>query len=204
MRKITLLIIILLSFNIFSQDYSEYEDTNEVYRTYQLLSDKGWYIENILPGKENKYLDSLTQVIYNPLVNYEVLDSILSWRESKGYKEIKVDWVDVDKRILYNTTYDAMDISKEESDTIILCKYEDTNPDCECSKSIVTIILDDSLKYNIGKKEIVFNTLLLNKRIKKIDIIYYKVYKENREEEYLTVRIKNKFRLFAKPYEIIY
>jgi len=204
MRKITLLIIILLSFNIFSQDYSEYEDTNEVYRTYQLLSDKGWYIENILPGKENKYLDSLTQVIYNPLVNYEVLDSILSWRESKGYKEIKVDWVDVDKRILYNTTYDAMDISKEESDTIILCKYEDTNPDCECAKSIVTIILDDSLKYNIGKKEIVFNTLLLNKRIKKIDIIYYKVYKENREEEYLTVRIKNKFRLFAKPYEIIY
>ena len=63
MRKITLLIIILLSFNIFSQDYSEYEDTNEVYRTYQLLSDKGWYIENILPGKENKYLDS----IYQPL-----------------------------------------------------------------------------------------------------------------------------------------
>lgn len=59
-----------------------------------------------------------------------------------------------------------------------------------------------NLQYMTGKKEIVFSKYLLTNRIKRIEIYYYQVSRQDdpeEKEEHLIVKIRRKFTL---PYQI--
>lgn len=205
MKKFLILAICLLSFSSFSQveDFDE-DDTLVLITEYQLLDYTERTFLDFTPTEENIEWDNYTKVIYNPIVNNEVLDSIIKWRVSKGYSEIQVDWVFIDKKMRDHMYFEGMDVSKSESDKITLGRFEDYSPDCDCVNSIITNILDDSLIYVDGKCERVFSSYLLDERVKRIEIYYHQVYNESKkiEENHLTVKIKKKFRLFAYPYKI--
>lgn len=202
MRKILLLAICLFAFNVFGQ----YEDdTSEFYTEYILLDYSAKTLLDFEPTEENIEWDRYTKVIYNPIVNYDVIDSILNWRESKGYSKIQVDWDQIDKKMRDYMYFEGMDISKAESDKVTLGRFEDTTPDCDCAESIVSNILDDSLTYMHGKSEKSFNSYLLDPKIKRIEVYYYQVDRKNepdKNESHLIVKIKKKYRLFAINYQI--
>ena len=103
MKKFLILAICLISFSSFSQvEYFDEDDTFELITEYQLLDYTARTFLDFTPTKENIEWDNYTKVIYNPIVNNEVLDSIIKWRVSKGYSEIQVDWVLIDKKMRGN------------------------------------------------------------------------------------------------------
>lgn len=202
MRKILLLAICLLTFNLFAQNE---DDTSEYNTEYILLDYSSKTLLDFEPVEENIEWDRYTKMVYNPIVNYDVLDSILNWRESKGYKKIQVDWDQIDEKMRDYMYFEGMDISKVESDKVTLGRFEDTNPECDCVNSIISNILDDSLTYMDNKKEIVFRSYLLDEKIKRIEVYYYQVHRKSdpdKNESHLIVKIKKKYRLFAINYQI--
>jgi hypothetical protein len=206
MKNFLTLLIVLITFSGFSQseeDFNE-DDTFELITEYQLLDYTARTFLNFTPTEENIEWDNYTKVIYNPIVNNEVLDSIIKWRVSKGYSDIQVDWVLIDKKMRDQMYFEGMDVSKAESEKITLGRFEDYAPDCDCVTDIVTNILDDSLIYVEGNHERVFTSYLLDEKIKRIEIYYHQVYNESKkiEENHLTVKIRKKFRLFTYPYQI--
>ena len=156
MRIFLLLVICLLSNILFSQ-VEEYDDSSEYYAEYHLLDYKEWTETIFEPTEENREWDRLTKVMYNPIVNYDALDSILKWRESKGYSPLLIDLHISDKKMVNNMSWVCMDISKIEKDKVTLGRFEDPDPNCECVPDIVNQVLSDSTIHLTGKKEIVFN-----------------------------------------------
>ena len=203
MKLLSLLLLCLLSFNGFGQyKYIDEDDTLEYYEEYTQLDHKDWSIKQFYPDSEDTEWDTLTWVRYNPYINNDILDSILNWRESKGYKPIEVKWADQDRRMIEAMVWVGMDISKEEKSKITLSRFEDEYPDCDCSNSISDNILDDSLLFSKNKA---FKDYFLTDNIKRIEIYYYQVRREtNRDarEEHLIVKIKRRFRLFTVEYWI--
>jgi hypothetical protein len=207
--RVILLLAILISFSGFSQseDFDE-DDTLEFYTEYHILDHKKWTETIFEPTEENQEWDKLTKVMYNPIVNYDVLDSILRWRESKGYKPINTNWGIIDKKMGNNMSWIGMDLSKSDSDLVTMGRFEDEYPDCDCVTDIVTDILDDStinLSGRDGKIETIFNSLLLSNRIKRIEVYYYQVSPRdnpNDDEEHLKIVIRKKFRLFSRIYNL--
>ena len=205
MKIFLLLTLCLLSSQLFSQAEEYYDDTSDFYAEYHLLDYKEWTETIFEPTDENQEWDVLTKVMYNPFVNYSALDSILKWRESKGYIPLSLDLHISDEKMLNNMSWVCMDISKIEKDKVTLGRFEDPYPECECVADIVDQILSDSTIYVTGKKEIVFNTYLLTNRIKRIEVYYYQVVRRDtpeEHEEHLLVRIKKRFSLFYIPYYI--
>jgi hypothetical protein len=203
--KILLLLIVCLLSNILFSQVEEYNDSSEYYTEYHLLDYKEWTETIFEPTEENREWDRLTKVMYNPIVNYDALDSILKWRESKGYIPIMFDLHISDKKMVNNMSWVCMDISKIEKDKVTLGRFEDPYPECECVADIVDQILSDSTIYITGKKEIVFSKYLLTNRIKRIEIYYYQVSRQDdpeEKEEHLIVKIRRKFALFTLPYQI--
>lgn len=205
MRIFLLFALCLLSLNVFSQAEEYYDDTSDFYTEYHLLDYADWTETIFEPSEENREWDRLTKVMYNPLVNYDILDSILQWRESKGCSPILIDWDIIDRKMLNNMSWASMDISKVEKDKVTLGRFEDPYPECECVSDIFNVILDDSTVYTDHKKDRIFRTYLLNSRIKRIEVYYYQVRRRDypeEHEEHLIVRIKKKFSLFSIPYNI--
>ena len=203
--KWLLLSICLLSFNVHSQEEFNEDDTLEMYTEYHILDYKDWSEKIFEPTKENREWDKLTKVMYNPFVNYDVLDSILSWRILEGYKPIKIDYKVNDKKMSNNMSWVCMDISKTERDKVTLGRFEDLYPDCDCVNDIVRVALDDSTIWIDGKKEIPFKSYLLSNKIKRIEPYYYQVSRRdnpNEHEEHLIIKIKQRFRLFEHVYNI--
>lgn len=206
MKQFLILAICLISFSSFSQEeeYDE-DDTLDFYREYHILDYKKWTETIFEPTEENREWDALTKVTYNPYVNSDVLDSILSWRILEGCKPIKINYKVNDKKTLNNMSWVCMDISKSDSDMVTLGRFEDMFPDCDCANSITSIALDDSTIYVNGKNEITFKSYLLSNQIKRIEVYYYQVSRrEDPEvnEEHLIIKIKKKFRLFENVYNI--
>jgi len=198
MRTILLLAICLTSFFGLSQESSDYEDTinNDIYT---LLDFNKWTIEEFIPSEENLELSKLTRITYNPMTNLYVLDSILKYRESKGYKPL--DYSKVESKILNNQIDFVMDISRAEVSKVIMREIQGV-ANCDCDKSIIKLILDDSLEYN----KIKFKDILLNNNIKRIEVNYYQVRRKNdsnKKEEHLIIGIKKRFHLFKEIYEVI-
>jgi hypothetical protein len=209
MKKFLILAICLISFSSFSQEeeYDE-DDTLEFYTEYHLLDYKKWTETIFEPTEENREWDALSKIMYNPIVNNEVLDSVLIWRESKGYESIEVDWHIIDKKMIDNMSWIGMDLSKSDSDSVTMGRFEDAYPDCDCVNSIVTSILDDStinLTGRDAKQGTIFNSILLNDRIKRIEVYYYQVSPRDNptdDEEHLQIVIRKKFRLFSRVYNL--
>lgn len=203
MKKILLLLILLLSFTIFSQYEEDEEDTSEFYAEYSLLQYKPWYIEEFVPSKDNIDWDVFTKLIYNPYVNNIVLDSILSFRESKGYKPIDVKWLDIDNKMREFMIWQSMDISLKEKSKVTLGRFEeDPKSYCECTNSIIDLILDDSTLNNKGH---IFKNYFLSNRVKRIEVYYYQVSRSDNQEEneeHIFVKIKKRFSLFNIQYPI--
>jgi hypothetical protein len=200
MRTILLLAICLTSLFGFSQEESDYEDTVD-FDIYTILDHNKWTIEEFTPSEENYEWSKLTRITYNPIVNLEVFDSIISYRESKGLKSIKVDYDKIQSRMHNTQIYYAMDISKMEMSKVVMRQMEGV-VDCECGTSIVDLALDDSLFYGKDK----FKDLLLNKHIKRIEINYCQVSRKNdpdKKEEHLFIAIKKRFRLFKTTYDLM-
>ena len=198
MRIFLILAICLTSFFGFSQEESDYEDTVDI-DIYILDYDK-WTTEDFIPSDENyDELSGLTRITYNPITNLYVLDSILKYRESKGYKAL--DYSKAESKILKNQMYFAMDISKIEMSKVVMREMQGV-ADCECDLSIIDLILDDSLVYDKTK----FKDLLLNKHIKRIEVNYYQVSRKNdpdKKEEHLIIGVKKRFHLFKTTYELM-
>ena len=209
MKKFLILAICLISFSSFSQEeeYDE-DDTLDYLIEYHILDYKKWTETIFEPTEENREWDKLSKIMYNVIVNYDVLDSILNWRESKGYDPIDVDWGDVDKKMIDNMSWIGMDLSKADSNLVTMSRSDDEFPDCDCVYNIVTSILDDStinLTGKDGKIETVFNSLLLTNNIKRIEVYYYQVSpmkNPNDYEDHLVVKIRRKFRLFTTIYNL--
>jgi len=200
MRTILLLAICLTSLFVFSQEESDYEDTVD-FDIYTILDYNKWTTEEFTPSEENREWSKLTRITYNPIVNLEVFDSILKFREYKGYKNLKVDYDKIQSKMFKSQVYYAMDISKTENSKVVMRQMEGF-ADCECGTSIVDLILDDSLIYEKTK----FKDLLLNKHIKRIEVNYYQVSRKNdpdKKEEHLLIAIKKRFHLFKTTYELM-
>jgi hypothetical protein len=198
---IALLVIFLISFSGFSQE----DDTSGYTAEYQLVDYTTRTFLDFIPTEENEDWDRYSKVTYRPIVNYDVLDSVVNWRASKGASKIIINWDKVDRKMSDYMYNEAMQISKVEGDKITLCKSDNVNTKCECTNSIIASILDDSLTYLIGKHEIPFKTFLLDKKMKSIEIYYYQLKRESgdrRFEHHLIVMIKRRFRLFTNVYEI--
>jgi hypothetical protein len=206
MRNILVLAIYLFAFSAYGQpeDFDE-DDTLDMYTEYHLVNYKDWSETIFEPTEENIEWDKLTKVMYNPIVNYDVLDSVLRWRILEGSKPIKIDWGLIDKKIINNMSWICMDISKADSDKVTLGRFEDAYPDCDCVNDLVNIILDDSTIYIDGKKDVTFKKYLLSNRVKRIEVYYYQVSRRddpNEKEEHLIVNIRKRFSLYTKPYYI--
>ena len=159
MKTILLLAAIcLMSFNGLSQ-YEEDGDTSEYQKTYSLLDYSKWKIEEFVPTEDNIELDSLTKISYNTYVNMDVLDSIINYRASKGFKIIKRDYPKDYSKVDESMIYHSMDISQLEKSQVVLGKFEDPNPDCDCALSIIDNILSDSV---VDEKNKPFKNLILN------------------------------------------
>lgn len=198
MRIILLLAICITSLFGFSQEESDYEDTVDI-DVYTILDYDKWTTEEFIPSEENYELSKLTRITYNQITNLYVLDSILKYRESKGYKPL--NYSKAESKILKNQIYFAMDISKMEMSKVVMREMQGV-ADCECDLSIIDLILDDSLFY--GKDR--FKELLLNKHIKRIEVNYYQVSRKNdpdKKEEHLIIGVKKRFHLFKTTYELI-
>ena len=199
MRIFLILAICLTSFFGFSQEESDYEDTVDI-DIYTILDYDKWTTEDFIPSDENyDELSGLTRITYNPITNLYVLDSILKYRESKGYKAL--DYSKAESKILKNQMYFAMDISKIEMSKVVMREMQGV-ADCECDLSIIDLILDDSLVYDKTK----FKDLLLNKHIKRIEVNYYQVSRKNdpdKKEEHLIIGVKKRFHLFKTTYELM-
>ncbi len=203
MKTILLLAAIcLISFNGFSQ-YEEDGDTSYYQETYSLLDYSKWKIEEIVPTEDNIELDSLTKIMYNTYVNMDVLDSIISYRASKGFKTIKRDYPKDYDKVDQSMIYHSMDISQLEKSQVVLGKFEDPNPDCDCALSIIDNILSDSV---VDEKNKPFKNLILNNNVKNIEINYYQVSRRDNpdaKEEHIIIKIKRRFRLFKDIYNLI-
>jgi len=200
---LTLISFVLLSFIGTSQYES---DTNGNFYSYLILDYSKWVFVEYFPIDEegdDEGVDTLTRIIYNPLVELDVIDSILKFRESKGSKLIEFNRDEMYEKLVNSHYYSGMDISKHTRERIILSKYDDQNPDCNCVQSISEVILDDSLSFD--KNGTSFKTLLLNKRIKSIEVNYSQIKRRKTpaiKEEHLTVKIKRRGRLLTEEYNI--
>jgi len=200
MRTILILAICLTSLFGFSQEESDYEDTVD-FDIYTILDYNKWSIEEFTPSEENYEWSKLTRVTYNPIVNLEVLDSIVKFREYKGYKNSKLDYDKIQSSMFKSQVYYTMDISKMEKSKVVMRQMEGV-ADCECGTSIIDLVLDDSLVYEKTK----FKDLLLNKQIKRIEVNYYQVSRKNdpdKKEEHLFISIKKRFHLFKTTYDLM-
>jgi hypothetical protein len=203
MRTFLVLAICLLSFNTFSQgeDFDE-DDTLELYVEYLILDEIKWTSQEFIPAEENKEWDVFTKIMYNPYVNGDALDSILKWRESKGYAPLVFNWQKQDTRMRDGMFYIAMDISKEEKSKVTMGRFEDLFPDCDCSNAIAIEVLDDSLT---TKNNVPLKNYLLNDKIKRVELYYYQVRPRDHlddPEEHLMIKIKKRFRLLSTEYPI--
>lgn len=203
----TLLAILLLISNLsFSQNEPERDmDTNGNLYSYHILDYSKWVFVEYFPIEEddNGGVDTLTMVTYNPFIELAVIDSIMKYRESKGLDPIEYDYDETYDRLVNSHYYSGMEISKQTDERIVLAKYDDMIPDCNCEKSISEAILYDSLSYD--KKGTPFKIVLLDKKIKSIEVNYYQVKRRqdpNKREEHLTVKIKRKRRLLTNEYNI--
>jgi hypothetical protein len=206
--KFLILAICLLSFNLFgqSEEFTE-DDSTDYYTEYHLLGYKPWSDEEFVPSEENIEWDKFTKIMYNPFVNNDVLDSILRWRESKGLKPIEFDRDASVGKMREEMTWTGMYLAEAEKSKVTLGIFYEEKPDCECVTDIATQILDDSTIFIMNKKgkEKIFNTYLLSNRIKRIEVYYYQMSRKedpDKEEEHLVVKIKKRFSLFARPYQI--
>lgn len=200
MKNILLLVIGLMSFVGFSQ-YEE-EDTTTNYTTYYLLEHSTWKVDQFVPSEDNIQYDALTKIMYNNYVNMEVLDSIIKYRESKGFKPFKIDNPKEYKKAELSMIWHSMDISSSEKSKVVLAEIEDPEPDCDCKSSIFENIINDSI---IDEKNFIFRNHILNNNIKSIEVNYYQVIRKNSEteEEHLVVKIKRRYRLFKITYILI-
>lgn len=204
----TLLVILLLVSNLsFSQNDPKKDiDTNGNFYTYLILDYSKWVFFEYYPVEEredNGGVDTLTMVSYNPFIELAVIDSIMKYRESKGLDPIEYDYDETYEQLVNSHYYSGMEISKQIGERIVLSRYDDLIPDCNCEKSISEAILYDSLSYD--KKGTPFKTILLDKKIKSIEVNYYQVKRRqdpNKREEHLTVKIKRKRRILTDEYNI--
>jgi hypothetical protein len=204
----TLLAILLLISNLGFSQIESYKDidTNGNFYTYLILDYSKWVFVEYFPVEEhedNGGVDTLTMVTYNPLVELDVIDSIMKYRESKGLDPIEFDQDEMYDRLVESHYYSGMDISKQIVERIVLSKYDDQNPDCNCVQSISEVILDDSLSFD--EKGTSFKSLLLDKKIKRIEVNYSQIKRRQTpeiKEEHLTVKIKRKGRLLTNEYNI--
>lgn len=198
MRLILLLAMCLSSFFGFSQERSDYEDTVDI-DIYTILNYDKWTTEEFIPSEENLELSELTRITYNPMTNLYVLDSLLKYREYKGYKPL--GYSKAESKILKNQIYFAMDISRIEMSRVVMREMQEV-ADCECDLSIIDLVLDDSLFYEKDR----FRDLLLNKHIKRIEVNYYQVRRKDdpdKKEEHLIIGIKKRFHLFKTTYDLM-
>jgi hypothetical protein len=147
-------------------------------------------------------MDTLSKIMYNPYVNENVLDSILSWREAHGCHPLEFDWDKSDTRMRNSMFYASMDISNLEKAKVVLGRFEEFEPECNCENNIVVDLLDDSL---VNSKNIPFHEYFLDSKIKRIEVYYYQVrHSANQEDpvEHLLVKIKKRFRLLSVEYKI--
>ena len=206
--KVLILAVCLLSFNLFgqSEEFNE-DDSTDYYTEYHLLGYNPWTDEEFVPSEENIEWDKFTKIMYNPFVNNDVLDSILRWRESKGLKPIEIDRDAAVDKMRQEMTWMGMYLAEAEKSKATLGIFYEEEPDCECVTDIATQILDDSTIFIMNKKgkEKIFNTYLLSNRIKQIEVYYYQMSRKedpDKEEEHLVVKIKKRFALFSRPYQI--
>jgi hypothetical protein len=200
---LTLISFVLLSFIGTSQYES---DTNGNFYSYLILDYSKWVFVEYFPMDEeedNEGIDTLTRITYNPLVELDVIDSILKFRESKGSKSIEFNRDEMYEKLVNSHYYSGMDISKHTGERIVLSKYDDQNPDCNCVQSISEVILDDSLSFD--EKGTPFKILLLDKRIKSIEVNYSQIKRRKNpeiKEEHLILKIKRRGRLLTNEYNI--
>jgi hypothetical protein len=200
----TLLATFLLISTICFGQYEDEDDTLEFYTEYMLIDYSARTFLDFTPIEENIDWDRYTKIMYNPIVNNDVLDSIMKWRESKGAKTIMIDWDGVDKKMRDEMYFEGLEISKAEVDKVTLGRFESTQP-CDCAESIIENILDDSLIFIHGKNETVFKSYLLDEKIKRIEIYYYQITRIDnplKEESHLIVRIRRRFSLFTNVYRL--
>jgi hypothetical protein len=193
-----------LSFFGLTQETEEEEDDYNI--IYYVMDNQKKKMEEIIPSEENIELDTLTKLMYNPIVNLEVLDSINSFRETKNIPPIVFDYDKEYSKQLQTFSYYSLDISKIEKSQVLLEVLEDPNPQCNCVESIVENILDDSLEFVFGKKVYTLKDVLLEKNIKRISIEYYQVVRSNdREghEDHIIVTIKRRYQLISRTFEVI-
>lgn len=186
----------------------EIEDTSEYgYNSiYYLINYPKWSVEEIIPDDDNIYLDTLTKIMYNPYMNLDILDSINSFRVKNNVLPIEYDYDKVfSKQFNVYMNY-ATDISKNEKAGVLMETIEEPEPKCDCVNSIVEMLLDDSLGFDIRKKTYTFKNLLLDKNIKRITIDYYQVIRNKspeEHEEHVNVTIWRRDRLLATIYPIL-
>lgn len=82
----TLLATFLLISTICFGQYEE--DTTGKFTTYQIIDYDKWTFTEVYPPSEDEDeyqgVDTLTRVMYNPIIEIEVIDSIQKYRESHG------------------------------------------------------------------------------------------------------------------------
>lgn len=202
----TLLSTFLLISTICFGQYEE--DTSGKFTTYQVLDYEKWTFIEVFPPteEEDDYvgIDTLTRVMYNPIIEIEVIDSIQKYRESRGLPHLQIIHGEIYDKLIDSHYYLGMDISKQTKERILLERYDDGDPDCDCVTSISEAILDDSLTY--GKRDIKLKDILLDPKIKTIEVNYYQVKRRqdpNKKEEHLIVKIKRRGSLISNEYIVI-
>jgi hypothetical protein len=204
MKKILAALLICISFLSYGQ--SEVSDTTEDIRTYYQVYPTD-YIK--IPSEEiyDYNYSRLKRLTYKPIINLVVTDSINKFRIRNGVRPIKYDTVK-----LYSKLFDIhMEAAKNYAktyDAIFLVRDNDTTRDCECAESIFKYLTDDTLTYTqtnlFGKeKDYTFKDILLEKRIKEINVVYYQ-FRLSRGEirETAIVFIRKRFSLIVNIYAI--
>ena len=189
--------------------FGQYEDdTTGEFVTYQIIDYEKWTFVEVFPPTEEEHdyrgIDTLTRVMYNPIIEIAVMDSIQKFRESHSLPYIEIAYGEIYDKLVESHYYLAMDISKETKERILLERYDDEDPDCDCVTSISEAILDDSLTY--GKRDIKLKDILLDPKIKTIEVNYYQVERRkdpNKKEEHLIVKIKRRRSLLSNEYIVI-
>lgn len=199
----TLLATFLLISTICFGQYEE--DTTGKFTTYQIIDYDKWTFTEVYPPSEDEDeyqgVDTLTRVMYNPIIEIEVIDSIQKYRESHGLPHLQIIHGEIYDKLVDSHYYLAMDISKQTKERILSERYDDGDPDCDCVTSISSAILYDSLTY--GKHDTKLKDILLDERIKNIEVNYYQVERRQdptKKEEHLIVKIKRRFSLLSNEY----
>lgn len=213
MKKILVLLILCISGFTYSQNDTTYiqEDTTYeenwdfyylVYKdTYEQLSADDIFADDSFRTSRS--------IVYKPVININVLDTINKIRVSKGSEPILYDT----SRFADDLFYDMLDITREyvkqDNTPVYLIKDEDPTPECDCVNSIIEIMFSDSntlTKRNLfsGKEtETSFNEIFSDKRIKRINITYYQNSYKRKNYESLHVHVKRRRSLFTTYYYLL-